>query len=389
MWLLVLTFLIVTLFIGWTLFGYYLLLAFIALSREKKNVTLPAHFPRVTILIPCYNEETLIEEKLRNLQELDYPGELLEVLFADGGSTDRTLALIERATLTDKRFRAVPCPARGKISQLNHVLPLASGEIIVNTDADARLAKDALLWLAAEFSADTGVMAVGAFCSPGDTLAVERHYWTSQNKGRFLESDACTSSIVIAPCYAFRKELLAAFPDDVVADDVYVAYLANTKGYRVSYSRNARAFETRVPRSLGEFIPHKFRKSNAVLRESLRFIYLLPSMGSFFKMMLLTRIFQQLFLPWTLLLWCLLAGMLLTLSRYDIVAFSLVFLVGLLAATSLLFSRVALPGAEERHSLGTMLSVYLLTNLLMLSTGLTYPFYRQDSFYRRLGTTET
>ena len=72
--------------------------------------------------------------------------------------------------------------------------------------------------------------------------------------------------MVIACCYAFRRGLLDRFPEDVVADDVYVAALANTLGHRTTYCAKALVEELRTPQTLPELFTHKFRKSNAVLR---------------------------------------------------------------------------------------------------------------------------
>jgi cellulose synthase/poly-beta-1,6-N-acetylglucosamine synthase-like glycosyltransferase len=279
--------------------------------------------------------------------------------------------------------RVAECPAPGKIGQLNHVLPSLRGEIVVNTDVDARVAPDALRQMAAEFGASPDVGVVGAYCRPADALAIERHYWATQNTGRLLESDAGASPIAIAQCYGFRRELVRAFPDDVVADDIYVAFLAATRGLHSVYSRQATAVETRGPKDVSEFLAHKLRKSNAYLRESLRFAYRLPEMPPLSKLMLLTRISQQLLLPWVMLFWLLIAAALLTLFRFDLVAYASGFLVCLLLATKAIFQFVRLPD-EPDYSPVTVVFGYILTNVILLATALTYPFFRQNSSYSRL-----
>lgn len=389
MWLLEFLFFAMTLLVGWTLFGYLLFICFLGLFRHRKTPIFPASWPTVSVVVPCYNEAGQILAKLEDIRRLDYPQERLEVVFADGDSGDGSFELLTAAIGQDEPFRVVKCPRSGKINQLNEILPLLRGEIIVNTDTDARLSTDVLKWIAAEFATSSDVGVVGAYCRPADTLEVEKYYWDAQNKGRFLESDAGTSSIVIAQCYAFRRGLLETFPEDVVADDIYVAFLANTLGYRTVYSRHATAIETRSPQSYAQFLPHKFRKSNAFLRESLRFLYCLPEMKPFFKMLFLTRTAQQLLLPWAVLWWILIAGALLTLFRFDVVVFGAIFLVLLLVLTNRVFAWVKLPDGPRRYSLATVIKGYTLTNMIMLTTGLSYPFFRQGSSYARLGAVMT
>lgn len=384
MWLLVFLFFIVTVLLGWTLFGYLLFIWFMGLFHRKETPVFPDSWPMLSVIVPCYNEEEQIIAKLEDIRKLDYPRDRLEVVFADGGSRDRTPELLESAIKHDEPYRIIRCPCAGKVNQLNYVLPQLCGEIVVNTDTDARLLADAFKWIAAEFAAAPDVWTVGAYCYPANTLEIEKYYWDTQNKGRFLETDAWTSSIVVAPCYAFRKQLLKAFPEDVVADDIYVAFLANTLGYRTVYSRRAIATETRGPQKYTDFLPHKFRKSNAFLRESLRFLYRLPEMNPFCKMMFITRTAQQLLLPWAMVLWILIAGSLLTLFRFDIVLLDMIFLGILLILANRVIAWVKLPGKPPHHPVATIVKGYLLTTLIMLSTGLSYSFFRQGSSYARL-----
>ncbi len=389
MWILILLFGLATVTLAWTAFGYFLLIWFIGLFRRHSPLTLPETWPRISLVIPVFNEAEQIGAKLENTLALEYPRDRLEVVFVDGGSSDDTVARLEQALAGEEGFRVVRSPRPGKIQQLNSVLGDLAGEIVVNSDADAVLEPDALQWIAAEFAASPDVWVVGAYCRPGENAyRIDQYYWDAQNKARLIECRASTTSIVIAPCYGFRRRLLDRFPDDVVADDIYVASLANVRGKRSIYSRKARAVELRNPRRLSEFLPHKYRKSNAFLRECLRFLYLLPEMDPFCKMMLLTRISQQLLFPWAGAWWLLLAGSLVTLHpapRYDVVGVAAAGLLVLFIFTSRAFRSVRLPEAKRRkYSLLTVFKGWVLTTLVLVTTGLSYPFYRQSSSYQRL-----
>ena len=384
MWLLIFIFILITVVIAWCFFLYFILLWFIGLFQSKKTLEIPSLLPTVALIVPCYNEEKQIIAKLENIRSLKYPENLLEVIFVDGGSSDKTVDLLSKAIREGEPCRIEQCDQPGKINQLNYGLAHSKGNIIVNTDVDTLLSAEALIWLAAEFSISEDVLVVGAYSRPADTIEIEKYYWSAQNKGRFIESDAMSSSIVIAPCYAFRRKLLNAFPADVVADDVYVAFLSHADGGKTVYSRKAVALETRSPKSYAEFLPHKFRKSNAFIRESLRFLYLLPEMNFLYKIMFLTRLAQQLLLPWALLFWFLIAGTLLTMSRFDIVLFILVLFSILFIFTNRIFSWLKLPEEDHKLSLLVMVKGYLLTLIIMLATGISYPFFKQGSVYSRL-----
>jgi poly-beta-1,6-N-acetyl-D-glucosamine synthase len=389
MWILIFLFGLATLLLSWTLFGYFIVTWFMGLFRGDPAPPRPAEWPFMTVIVPCYNEEGQILVKLNNIRSLYYPADRLEVIFVDGGSADLTVDCLEGALREEEPYRVMISPRGGKINQLNHAMSSARGEIIVNTDADALLDRDALEAIAAEFAADPNVALVGACCQPdANALPIDQYYWDEQNRARLMESRAGCASIVVAPCYAFRRDLLAAFPEDVVADDVYMAFLAAGWRRRVVYSRRSLAVETRNPRTLTEFLPHKFRKANAFLRESLRFVYKLPDMPTFVKILFLTRLAQQLLFPWAVIAWVFLAGVLVTLQpdpRYDVAAAGAALLFLCLVMTSAAFRSVPLPGERKRHSLATVVKGYVLTTLILLASGVSYPFYRQTSVYGRLG----
>lgn len=383
MWILEFLFLSMTLLIGWTLFGYFLFVWFVSNFKNIPEIEWPEKLPKISLIVPCYNEEKTILDKIKDIERLEYPRELLEIVFVDGGSTDNTVNIL-RSNTKDEYVKILISPKNGKINQLNYAFSKISGEIIVNTDVDSLLSRHSLKWIAAEFNVSNEVAVVGAYCRPSKTLEIEKYYWAAQNKSRFMENDAWASSIVVAPCYAFKRTLLSSFPDDVVADDVYIAYLANTLGYKTVYSRHAMVMETRNPEKYRQFISQKFRKSNAFVKESLRFIYRLPEMSYYCKLMSITKLFQQIFLPWAMLFWIMLAGSLITMFRLDMVIFCLFFLFVLFFLTSFVFSRIKLPDLQHKYSLRTLMQVYIITNIIMFATGISYPFYKQNSSYKKI-----
>ena len=385
MWLLELILFVTTLAIVWILFGYFIYIRVVGLITPKNETCkLPDSLPALSVIVPTFNEEGNILRKLANVRGLDYPMNRLEVFFVDGGSTDNTVSLLEREIGTDRSCTVVQAPDAGKINQINHVLPFCSGEIVVSTDVDAIMDADSLKWLAAEFSSREDVWVVGAYVRPVDVPALDAYHWDEHNKGRYLETDFWNSSIVLAPCYAFRRTLMQSFPDDVVADDVYIALLASAKGYRVVLSRRAKAIETRGPQDLSQMWAHKSRKSNAYLREFLRFVYLLPQMNGRTRFIIMGRINQQLILPWALILWALLLGSMITIFRIDLVVLAVVFFFVWGGITSRIMSGMVLPDGPRHYSLQTRLTGYIFTTVVLLLTGLSYPWFGQDSCYDRL-----
>jgi poly-beta-1,6-N-acetyl-D-glucosamine synthase len=109
-----------------------------------------ADLPHVSVLVPAFNEEAVLDESLASLHAVDYPS--FEVIVIDDGSTDATASITRRHLAVDDRFRLVrKVLNEGKAMAMNDALAVAQGEVIVVVDADARLRPDALRAIAAHF----------------------------------------------------------------------------------------------------------------------------------------------------------------------------------------------------------------------------------------------
>src|SRR3954462_15298639 len=113
---------------------------------------------KVSLLIAAHNEEKVIEEKIRNTFDLEFPRKNMEVLIGSDASTDRTNAIIAKYAPQVKLFGFNQ--RGGKASVLNQLVPRASGDILVFCDANTILLPNALQKLLAHFEDPT----VGCVC---------------------------------------------------------------------------------------------------------------------------------------------------------------------------------------------------------------------------------
>jgi glycosyltransferase involved in cell wall biosynthesis len=98
--------------------------------------------PTVTIAMPAYNEENYIEACIASVQAQDYPKDRIEILVADGRSTDRTLDILARLSAEDPRIKVVDNPARLQAAGLGQMVKQATGDIIVRMDVHCEYAPD-------------------------------------------------------------------------------------------------------------------------------------------------------------------------------------------------------------------------------------------------------
>jgi glycosyltransferase involved in cell wall biosynthesis len=98
--------------------------------------------PTVTIAMPAYNEESYIEACIASVQAQDYPADRIEILVADGRSTDRTRDILARLSAEDPRIKVVDNPARLQAAGLGQMVKQATGDIIVRMDVHCEYAPD-------------------------------------------------------------------------------------------------------------------------------------------------------------------------------------------------------------------------------------------------------
>jgi glycosyltransferase involved in cell wall biosynthesis len=118
------------------------------------------NLPFVTIAMPCRNEAGFIESCLRAVQAQTYPRDRIEILVADGGSTDGTRQILDRLAAEDPRIRVIDNPQRIQSAGLNHAIRAARGDVIARMDVHADYAPN-YLEKCVEVLARTGADNVG------------------------------------------------------------------------------------------------------------------------------------------------------------------------------------------------------------------------------------
>src|SRR4029077_11697574 len=135
----------------WTHVGYPLAAALAARLRRHR-VGSSAIEPTVSIVVAAHNEEDVVERRVRNLLELDYPTARLEILVASDASIDRTDEIVGRLAAEDDRVKLVQCARAGKGSAQNRGVAAATGELVAFAEANAAWQRDALGLLVHSFA---------------------------------------------------------------------------------------------------------------------------------------------------------------------------------------------------------------------------------------------
>lgn len=218
----------------------------LARSRPQPRPVDPPSWPTVTFVIAAYNEERVIDWKIRNTLELDYPRERLEVIVASDGSNDRTGEIAQSYAAQGVVSLHQP-ERRGKTAALNRAVAAAKGEIIVFSDANNEFSADAIRVLVRHF----GDPAVGGVCgakrikpaeeresSMGDSL-----YWRYESAVKVAESRIHTISNADGEIFAIRRALYRPVPEHIINDDAEITLNLVEQGKRILYEPQARSYE--------------------------------------------------------------------------------------------------------------------------------------------------
>ena len=225
-----------------------------ASAADRPAITLP----KVTLIVPAYQEEAFIAGKITNIAALSYPRDRLQVRIVCDGCTDRTVAAAQAAiadpALNGLDIAVVAHPFnRGKVAILNEAIAIASGDLVCLSDASADLQADTLERLAAHF-ADP---AVGAACGryeladPGS--AGEAAYWRYQTAIKQQEGRLGSPMGMHGACYLFRRVLWEPLEADTINDDFILPMRIVAQGYRGVYDATVATFERERTRPDQEF----------------------------------------------------------------------------------------------------------------------------------------
>jgi cellulose synthase/poly-beta-1,6-N-acetylglucosamine synthase-like glycosyltransferase/peptidoglycan/xylan/chitin deacetylase (PgdA/CDA1 family)/spore germination protein YaaH len=240
------------------------LLAIIQRIKEKrKKPTDPNFKPKVSIIVPAYNEEVNAERTVHNLLKTNYPD--LEIIFVDDGSKDDTYNRVKATFENNPKVTILTKPNGGKAAALNFGIEQAKGEILVCIDADTVLPANAIPLMIPYF-ADTNVGAVAGNVRVGNTRNLLTNwqsieYITSQNFDR-RAFDAVNAILVVPGAIgAFRKtamEKIDGFTTDTLAEDCDLTLRLLRAGYRIRTCNEALAL-TEAPETLNMFLKQRSR----------------------------------------------------------------------------------------------------------------------------------
>jgi cellulose synthase/poly-beta-1,6-N-acetylglucosamine synthase-like glycosyltransferase len=233
----------------WTHAGYPIAAATLARLCNRRVRREPVE-PTVSVIVTAYNEEAVIERRLDNLLELDYPEEKLELAVSSDASTDGTHELVQRF---GARVRLIVNERGGKVAAQNRAVRETDAEVVAFSDANATWAPDALRKLVRNF-ADPEVAYVFGRLNLRDAAGDNKEglYWRFETWLRARESEIHSTTGGFGSIYALRRSDYVEV-DPRFGHDLSLPYLMVQRGRRAVFEPEAHAFETPTPTNEAEY----------------------------------------------------------------------------------------------------------------------------------------
>jgi cellulose synthase/poly-beta-1,6-N-acetylglucosamine synthase-like glycosyltransferase/peptidoglycan/xylan/chitin deacetylase (PgdA/CDA1 family)/spore germination protein YaaH len=247
-------------------------LALIARIRRRR-IPQGKYEPRVAVVIPAYNEESVIVRTIRSVLNSDYRN--IRVIVIDDGSIDNTFEAARDAypaELSAGKLTVLTKPNAGKAEALNFALQYLDEEVYVGIDADTVIASDAVSKLVRHF-ADERVGAVAGNAKVGNRVNLwtrwqALEYITSQNFERRALDLFNVVTVVPGAIGAWRTAAVlhgGSYPINTVAEDADLTMNLLEQGYKVIYEDQALAF-TEAPINAKGLMRQRFRWSFGTLQ---------------------------------------------------------------------------------------------------------------------------
>lgn len=231
--------------IFYTYIGYGIVL-FLAVKFFARKRILPStgFTPTLTVIIAAYNEENIIQAKIENTLALDYPADKIRYTVVTDGSTDATPSIV--AAFSQVKLMHID-ERNGKIAAVHRVMKEVDTDIVVYTDANTFLNKEALRLMMRHY-ADPETGAVSGekrvqVDESSDATAGEGFYWRYESKLKKWDSELYTVVGAAGELFSIRTALYQPVPQNALLDDFMISMMIVLKGYRIIYEPDAYAME--------------------------------------------------------------------------------------------------------------------------------------------------
>ena len=270
-------------------FEVFLLMSYLEKKPTSKTADLPKRYPRVAMIVPCFNEAATLAQTVTSLLAMEYPKEKLQIVIVDDGSKDQTRAIGEALAAEHSQVSFFHKENGGKYTALNFGIAHSDAEILGCLDADSFVASDALVEAVKQFEHDPATMAITPSMKvyrPRKVLelmqAVEYTFGIFYKK---MFDNLSAINVLPGPFSLYRREVferIGMFKHAHNTEDMEIAFRMHANGLKIANAHNAFVYTT-VPHTVRALIKQRTRWSQGFLQNARDYKYMVgnPRFGNF------------------------------------------------------------------------------------------------------------
>lgn len=295
------TFWISLFIVFYTYLGYgillYILIKFKRAFTKRVTEDPICIYPSCTLIVAAFNEEDYMRKKIENTLLLEYPNEKLQIIFVTDGSTDKTPEIISEY----HQIKLLHSPLRkGKIDAVHRAICEVNTDVIIFTDANTYLNKDALKLISIHYQdqhvgAVAGEKRVYSDKHADASTAGEGIYWKYESILKKWDSELYSVVGAAGELFSIRKSLYTPVEPDTILDDFMISMQIAMKSYRIVYEPKAFATEL-ASADIKEELKRKIRIAAGGIQAVVR---LLPLLNVFKYKILSFQYLSHRVLRWT------------------------------------------------------------------------------------------
>jgi len=239
----------------YTYFGYGILLLLLVKLRTRSKEHAPSYLPSVAHIIPAYNEEKYLKDKILNSLSLAYPADKYRVIVVTDGSTDQSESVANQFS----RIVHLHYPERrGKAGAINRALPVVHEDVIIVSDANSFLNDLAIKHLVRPFNDERiGVVAgekrILRQVTDQAAGAGEGLYWKYESLLKKWDGELYSVMGAAGELFAVRTSLLEKLDESIILEDFYISLDLASRGFPTAYAPEAIASEAASKNIEAEF----------------------------------------------------------------------------------------------------------------------------------------
>lgn len=260
-----------------------------------------AGYPKVSVVIPAYNEEESINGTIQSVINLDYPSDRLEIIVVDDGSRDATVNVVQEIIKQnpERDIKLISQPNQGKASALNNALAKLEGEFFACLDADSVVEKSTLKKMLVVYERNDANLAI---VTPSMMVLKPKTLLQKLQKMEYLlamflcrlKSQLDCIYVAPGPFSLYRTEIiqkLGGFDVNNLTEDQEIAYRVQLNQFAIKQCHEGYVY-TITPHTLRKLYKQRNRWSKGGILNFLKYkkLFLNPAYGDFGLIQMLTNV---------------------------------------------------------------------------------------------------